>query len=424
MFLTVLRRSLALLGATVTLAAAAADAQAYVVKRTTEGEFVHWEQRDVDYTIDPSVEANVPQAAQAVRHAMDSWSGSVGAPDLAGSDPKADSPQKPGFDEKNGIFFVKDGYAPAGRALAITVLTYDNASGKILDADIVFNGAYSFAVLSDVTTPTQKASKAGTHPSTTDGISHDEEASAAPGTVYDLHHVVAHELGHSLGMNDEMGRKDALMYRYSAPNDASMRAPATDDIEGLAQLYSTKLEGRGNGCGGATVAPKKPSAAASHAAMFATFALLAFLLFRARSDRRARIGFVLATAAATVALLPDVTKVDGGMARASELAPGQARARVLNTSTSMEDGLIRTTYALATTVCRTTSCPKLGHGVAWGGTVGNVRQEVGGEFAPRSGDEVDVTFASLPSELAPLSSPLGGTARSADADVRVITAAQ
>ena len=42
---------------------------------------------------------------------------------------------KPGFDEKNGVFYMSGGYAPAGRALAITVLTYDNASGRILDAD-------------------------------------------------------------------------------------------------------------------------------------------------------------------------------------------------------------------------------------------------------------------------------------------------
>src|SRR6185295_17850971 len=108
-------------------------------------------------------------------------------------------------------------------------------------------------------------------PSNTDGIAHQDEGTNLD-TVYDLHHVVAHELGHSLGMNDEMQRKDALMYRYSAPNDATMRAPAPDDIAGLAELYSTRMEASGNGCGNATVAPKKPSLAASHVAMVATFA--------------------------------------------------------------------------------------------------------------------------------------------------------
>ena len=325
--------------------------------------------------------------------------------------------------QKNGVFFMPDGYAPAGRALAITVLTYDNASGRILDADIIVNGAYKFAVLgAPADVAAQQRLDTGAHPSSTDGITHVEEPSTSTDTVYDLHHVVAHELGHSLGMNDELERKDALMYRYSSPNDASLRAPATDDIEGLAELYSTKLEASGNGCGNATVAPKKPSLAASHFAMVATLGFLFFLILRGRSDRRARLAFVVAAAVATYAMLPSITKDGGNIAKASELAPGQARAKVLTTSSSMEDGLIKTTYKLATTVCRTASCPKLGTGVAWGGTVGNITQEVGGQFAPASGDDVDVSFTSLPSDLAVLSQPLGAPV-SDTAAVRVITPA-
>ena len=223
-------------------------------------------------------------------------------------------------------------------------------------------------------------------------------------------------------MNDEMQRKDALMYRYSAPNDATMRAPASDDIAGLAELYSTKLEAGGNGCGNATVAPKKPSLAASHFAMAATLGFLFFLILRGRSDRRARLAFVAAAAVAAYAMLPTISKSDSGVARASDLAPGHARARVLGTSTSMEAGLLKTTYQLATTVCRAATCPKLGEGSAWGGTAGDIRQEVGGQLAPRTGDDVDVSFSALPSALAPLSLPLGA-ARERAGTVRVITLA-
>jgi hypothetical protein len=240
--------------------------------------------------------------------------------------------------------------------------------------------------------------------------------------------VIAHELGHSLGMNDEMGRKDALMYRYSAPNDATIRQPASDDIAGLAELYSTRLEARGNGCGSATVAPKKPSSTASHAAMFATLGLLLFLVVRARSDRRARLGFVLAAAAATIAFVPTLSGKSGpGIARAStaDLAVGHARAKVLSTSTAIEDGLFKTSYKLATTTCRAASCPKAGHGASWGGTIGNVTQEVGGYYAPIGGDEVDVSFANLPSALGPMTKPLAGrlSAEAADVSVRVVTPA-
>jgi len=406
---------------------AAPDAHAYVVKKTSKGQLVHWDERTVDYTFDPSVDTSVSDAVTATKTAMVGWSGTVGAPELAGHAAASvvDPPKKPGFDQKNGVFYMANGYAPAGRALAITVLTYDNASGRILDADIIVNGSYKFAVLQDpaaLAADLERHNSAGARPSNTDGVTHEEEAHGTD-TIYDLHHVVAHELGHTLGMNDEMERKDALMYRYSSPNDTTLRSPAPDDIAGLAELYSTKLEASGNGCGNATVAPKKPSLAASHFAMIATLGFLFFLVLRGRSDRRARVAFVVASAVAVYAMLPSITSDKGNVAAASEAAQGHARAKVLSTSTSMEDGLMKTAYKLATTACRASTCPKLGDGFAWGGAAGDIRQEVGGQFAPSAGDDVDVSFTKLPSALAPLSAPLGGGS-SDTATVRVLTSAK
>lgn len=410
------KSALAAVAAITTLGAAASDASAFEVKRTSKGELVHWESDSVFYSVDPSVALNVEGGLDATMSAMSSWSGSVGAPELRAKVSDATSPAKPGFDEKNGIFFIAGGYAPAGRALAITVLTYDNTSGRILDSDIIFNGKYSFAVLAD-----GHARDMALRTASTDTITHEEEI-PEPATVYDLHHVIAHEVGHSLGMNDEMAKRETLMYRFTAPNDATMRAPTDDDISGLAELYSTRLEGRGNGCGGATVAAKKPSLAAQHAAVTLALGLLVFLALRARSDRRARLGFVLAAAAAAVTLMPSVSK-KGGEAQATELSPGHARAKVLSTRTAIESGLMRTTFELATTVCRAASCPKKGHGEAWGGTIGHVTQEVGGFHAPKDGEDVDVSFAKLPNVLQPLSTPIGvRDAAAADAEIRVLTA--
>lgn len=404
-----------------TLLASAADADAYVVKKTTRGELVHWESDAVEYTLDGSVAANVLTGDTATRSAMTSWSGTVGAPELSVKAPTADSPTKPQFDHKNGIFFMKDGYAPAGRALAITVLTYDNATGKILDADIIFNGSYRFAVLGNEPAEENEHRLMGARPSTTDTVTHEEEVSDV-GSLYDLHHVIAHELGHSLGMNDEMERKDALMYRYTAPNDATLRDPTSDDVAGLAELYSTKLEGKGNGCGSASVAPKKPGTSSSTIAMFGALTLMAFLLFRARSDKRARLAFVGVAAAITVGMLPSVSgKTGAGVAKAAEIEPGHARAKVVGTDTVIADGLFKTTYKLATVACRTSACPKLGHGEAWGGTVGNITQEVGGYYAPKSDDVVDVSFKKLPDVTRALRDPLAGRSMDTDMDVRVVT---
>lgn len=421
-------RTLPVIGALLALATfGIPDAHAYSVKKTNRGEIVHWDARAVDYTLDPSVAANVSGAVDATLESMASWSGTVGAPELVGHAAAnvVDAPKKPGFDQNNGIFFMPGGYAPAGRALAITVLTYDNASGRILDADVIVNGSYRFAVIAEAASAATHDSPPGTsaHLSNTDGISHQEDPQPLD-TVYDLHHVVAHELGHSLGMNDEMGRTDALMYRYSAPNDTTLRAPASDDIAGLAEIYATKLDGTGNGCGNATVAPKKPSLVASHVAMVATFTFLFFLVLRGRNDTRARLAFVAAAAVSAYAMLPTITKDEGNVARASELARGHARATVTSTTTTIDLGLIKTTFKLATTVCRAATCPKLGEGVAWGGTAGNIRQEVGGQFAPTIGDAVDVSFAKLPRAIAPLTQPLVGRPSLAASEVvRVVTAA-
>jgi len=417
-------RSLIAGAAFTTAVIGASTADAYVVKKTTHGDLVHWETDTVSYTFTDS-NALIPSSDVATKKAMGSWSGTVGAPDLYLTAPTADSPTKPGFDSKNGIFYMKDGYAPAGKALAITVLTYDNATGKILDADVIFNGSYRFAVLGEAQPLENSPPTADLGPSTTDGITHGDTIVGDDSALYDLHHVVAHELGHSLGMNDEMERKEALMYRYTAPNDASLREPGSDDISGLAELYSTKVEGHGNGCG-SNVAPKKPTHNTASFAMIAAIGMLAFLLLRAKKDRRARLGFVFATAMITVAFLPSVSGKDGrGVARASEIDPGHARAKVTSTYTTIENGLFKTKYELATVACRASACPKIGHGETWGGTVGNITMEVGGYYAPNEGADVDVSFAKLPNPLAKVTKPLGASPSDIveHASVRVVTAA-
>lgn len=417
----VARSVLASLAGLAALVCVTSDASAFSVKKTTKGDLVHWETDNVQFTLDPSVEANVTSGADATKEAMGSWSGTVGAPDLVGNAPTADSPTQPTFDRKNGVFFAPGGYDPAGKALAITVLTYDNATGKILDADVIFNGMYSFAVL--------PADAHGDDSDATDTESVADEGSVDPGTIYDLHHVVAHELGHSLGMNDEMQNKSALMYKYTSPDDATLRGPASDDVTGLAELYedNKSSSASGNGCGSATVAPKNPSKSASNAAMFATFGLLLFLVLRARSDRRARLAFVLASAAACVAFMPNLSGKKGVAAAATTpftASLGHARATVHASSVAMENGLFKTTYELTTTTCRVDSCPKTGRGVTFGGTVGNITQEVGGRFAPNLGDEVDVSFKNLPNRFAPLANPLAGRVNSDKlADVKLVTRA-
>lgn len=380
---------------------------------------MHWKRANVDFTMDPSVEANVAGATEATKHAMQSWSGTMGAPELSMSPRGEGAPDKPALDFKNGIFFMSSGYEPVGRSLAITILTYDNVTGEIVDADVAFNGRYSFEVLDEWGSSEPQTN--GPHPTATDGIAHDMPP-AREDTVYDLHHVVAHELGHALGMDDELRRDDVLMYRYSSPNDASMRAPVSDDIEGLAAIYGGRFTASGAGCGGAMVAPKKPSQTNERVAMIAAFTLLTFLVLRARTDRRARVAFLLTMAGGATLLLPELA-ADVRTASAMTRGAGHAQATVVAASTRLEGGLFKTTYELATTACRVAACPKQARGAVWGGTMGRLRQEVAGQFAPVVGSHVDVSFDALPSALGPLTSPLGKAAAEPSPNVVTLTAA-
>lgn len=365
-------------------------AAAYGIKHTRSGDRVHWEPTAVSFEIDPSVGDVVPGADDAVKTAMDSWSGVAGAPVVKGVAGAA--PDVPSYDKRNTIVYKPQGYTPAGRALAITVLTYDDATGRILDADIVVNGAYTFALPDAHQEPALHPSNVDTE--STGGA---DDTGAAMHRTFDFQHVLAHELGHSLGLSDEVTLADALMYRYSAPDVMLRRAPHADDIAGLEQLYGdspTAMSASGAGCGGATVSPKRPDAQSSTIAFALTLGLVAFLALRAKKNgAAARVALFVSASAFVAASLPAVTK----SARGDDLhgatagsTLGHATARVTNTRTSVAQGLLRTHVSLDVTACRVASCPTSGEADTWGGRAGNIVQIVGNHPLPASGDLVEI----------------------------------
>lgn len=395
------------------IVAVATPAGAYDVKQTSHGDPVHWDESEVHFAFDASLDA-LAGSQPAVDAAFQSWSGHVGAPILVTD--RAAETLRPGFDRKNTITFAPKGHAAAGKALAITVLTYDNNSGRVLDADVIVNGRYHFAVLPADARKTDRIQSM-------DGIGHeDSEEEPTEIDVYDLHHVVAHEAGHTLGMNDETDKHDTLMYRYSSANDASIRTPVGDDIEGLSQLYGDQVHGEG-GCGNATVAPHKPSNEAGAAALALLLGFAAFVVLRQKASRT-RVSFALASAVATFALasVPSVSVATEAKA-STFVAPGHARAVVSEARTTVgDDGLFRTELKMSTKACRAGGCPKVATMTTWGGVRGDLRQEVGGFYAPSVGSEVDVSFAKLPSALAPAANPLAGRAVMNSGLAKVVTA--
>jgi MYXO-CTERM domain-containing protein len=214
-----------------------ATGHAFEVQRTPSGLPVHWEETNITFEVDPSVARAVNGGYEAVAEALAGWSAQSGAPTMTVT--AASGHPQLGVDGHNVIFFAPDGYAAAGNALAITILSYDERTGAIVDADIVINGQHAFGVLA----PNARCDS-NARPISNEGSG--EPGGSADGT-FDLVHVLAHEAGHALGLRDVL-TPSSVMYLYSTPNDASSRSPATDDEAGIASLYPADSNQTAAGC--------------------------------------------------------------------------------------------------------------------------------------------------------------------------------
>ena len=216
-------------------------AEAYALQETGSGLPVRWDADTVALELDPSVIAAFPDALDMAVEATGAWPRVESGPSFAIS--LAATASSPGVDGRNVIYFAKDGFPQAGDALAITLVSYDSHTGAIVDADIVINGLYDFAVL-----PSGARAAAGAIAITNEPPAGTDVGPANPfglavgatndGTaVFDLLHVLAHESGHVLGLRDSEDDASDVMYPYTFPGDASRRAPSSDDLAGIESLY-------------------------------------------------------------------------------------------------------------------------------------------------------------------------------------------
>jgi hypothetical protein len=228
----------------------------------------------------------------------------------------------------------------------------------------------------------------------TEGTSSDADGAQ---TVFDLPHVVAHEIGHALGLSDETDAKAALMYPYTMPDDASVRAPEPDDLAGVDALYAGAASTSSHGCGAHVAGGRVRSHDAFAAAVLAV-AMAAWMVSR----RRARVA--IPVAAAVLALVAGTGEArSAAPARAAAPLPAvDAKARVVAATTRNVGGIFETDVDLLPSACaQHTKCPPRAHARVWGGAIGGVIQQVGEAPAPRVDDEVDVAFTGSASEALP-----------------------
>ncbi len=132
-------------------------------------------------------------------------------------------------DRINSIAWVRTAwrslsFRPPSNALAVTLLSFDVATGEIAEADIYFNAqSFRWAVVD--------------HPS--------------EGNYIDVQNIATHEIGHFLGLDHSSedlfetddGLADATMYYAASSGETSRRDPHQDDTNGILALYGEANRG-------------------------------------------------------------------------------------------------------------------------------------------------------------------------------------
>lgn len=371
------------------------EARAFEVKHSAEGELVRWRRTNVQWTVDRSVR-KVAGAQAAIETAVDAWTQRGGAPSLSAGPP--DASIKPGFDGKNTIYYAAKGYEPAGVALAVTLLSFDDRTGEVLDADVVLNGKYHLA------------------PVSVDAPAASLEAESDEDAVYDIGRIVAHEMGHALGLSDEHENAGALMYPYVPRSRVLATSPAADDLAGLTQLYG----GEGAGSRASVAATEAESVEGPQCStvmkpgrsmpgapyVAAALAVAALAVARGRGRLRARrvaaggLAFAAAALVAVPSASADAMTFTGAAVLPASLHAVERidasrfdmRAVVTKVSTTNDHGLFRTELELSTTACASSVCPATAHTIVWGGTLDGVRQVIGGSPVPPEGALVSMAL--------------------------------
>lgn len=250
------------------------QASAYTINETERGRRIRWADSKVAFQVDPAIAQMLPsgRVQAALRISMDAWRGFEGVPELEISTGQPSALGHVADHPTNGI------YLPAvwpheSDKLAITVVTYEMASGRLLDADVVVNRNVVFNLL-DEYSPSRQSS-------------------------YDLAAVLTHEMGHVLGLGESHDDRMATMWPYADRGDTHQRTLSDDDEAGVIDAYDGPAPLPAAACAQMTVA-----GAGRHAPpvwlAFLTLSAIAWLAWR--SSPRARRGVVMAGGAALIAV--------------------------------------------------------------------------------------------------------------------------
>jgi len=247
------------------LSALSGVAHAYTINTTEVGKRIRWSVDTIRLKVDPEFDKFLKpgQARAALDMGLEAWRGLPRVPDLV---TESGTPESVGHHDghaSNGVYLLRDWPYEATK-LAVTVVTYEMDTGRLLDADIVVNGKANYALLDEPIQP---------------GVS-----------SYDLAGVLTHEAGHVLGLGESHSGDDATMWPYARPDDTEKRTLAQDDEDGVIESYLSAPPPASSSCGSNTVTGRASGRGGLllSSCMLATIAGLWVMRRTPRARRRSR----------------------------------------------------------------------------------------------------------------------------------------
>jgi hypothetical protein len=236
------------------------------------GKELRWHKGEVKVWVDDSVEKLGAQARDAVELGYVAWSGTGATVPEVRFD-RVSGVQAPSRDGKNTVSVASIDIPGHTQDLALTVAYSDDATGEILEADVIFNSRYNFGAL------TAHANEKG-------GAQAQAESDDCS-QRYDLQSVATHEAGHFFGLGEDYVETLATMYKSTDRCETHKRQVTTTDETAMLSLYPPNLDGAPavvKACGVGVVGSQTVAGAASFPA--GTFVgILGWMALRRRRPR-------------------------------------------------------------------------------------------------------------------------------------------